>query len=222
MKTAGQPLFIAYTRCSTDEQAEKRNGLEAQRAAIDVEAARRGWQIEHLADEGASGKFINAGLREALELLATGQADGLIVAKMDRLARSIVNAADIIERANSQGWSLVVLDMNVDLTTAAGRMMARTLVSFAEYERELIGERIKAGLAAKKRRGEPIGRKPQATPAAVRRIVKARNAGDSFDGIAAALTSDGVLSPLGKTVWQSSTVRRIYQRATTATELAAS
>ena len=118
---AARPLMFAYTRVSTEEQADSRNGLEAQVEAINVEAARRDWDVEHFGDEGASGKYINAGLREALQLLASGQGDGLIVAKMDRLARSIINAADIIERANEQGWNLVVLDLGVDLTTDCRR-----------------------------------------------------------------------------------------------------
>jgi len=74
--------MFGYTRVSTEEQAEKRNGLEAQRAAIDTEAERRCWDVEHYADEGASAKYINANLREVLRLLASGQGDGLIVAKM--------------------------------------------------------------------------------------------------------------------------------------------
>lgn len=59
-------LFFGYSRVSTDEQADSRNGLEAQRSAIDAEAARRGWAVEHHADEGASGKYINVNLQEAL------------------------------------------------------------------------------------------------------------------------------------------------------------
>lgn len=149
----GKLLMFAYSRVSTEEQAERRNGLEAQRAAIDAEAERRGWDLEHFADEGASGKYINEKLREVLQLLASGQGDGLVVSKMDRLARSIINAADIMERANGQGWSLVVLDLGVDLTTASGRLIAQVMSSFAEYERAQIGERTKAALAAKKRSG---------------------------------------------------------------------
>lgn len=162
-------LFFGYCRVSTEEQADSRNGLEAQRAAIDAEVGRRGWTVEHYADEGVSGKYINGDLREVLQLLASGQGEGLIVAKLDRLARSVVHAANIIENAQAQGWSLVVLDLSLDLTTAAGRLMARTVVNFAEYERELISERTKAGLAAKKQRGEPIGRPRLAKPAVVRR-----------------------------------------------------
>jgi DNA invertase Pin-like site-specific DNA recombinase len=213
-------LFFGYARVSTDEQAQSGNGLEAQRSTIDAEAARRGWTVEHHADEAASGKYINANLQQALQLLASGQGDGLIVAKLDRLARSVVHAANIINAAQAQGWSLVVLDINLDLSTAAGRMMARTLVSFAEYERELISERTKAGLAAKKARGERVGRPRLATPGVVRRIVLDRNAGLSFGRIARALETEAILSPAGRPTWQASTVRRIYQSATAADDLA--
>jgi DNA invertase Pin-like site-specific DNA recombinase len=115
-----------------------------------------------------------------------------------------------------------VLDINLDLSTAAGRMMARTVVNFAEYERELISERTKAGLAAKKLRGERIGRPRLATAGVVRRIVLDRNAGLSYGRIARALEAEGILSPAGMPTWQRSTVRRVYQSATATAELAAS
>lgn len=213
-------LFLAYTRVSTDEQAASGNGLDAQRAAIEAEAARRGWAVEHYFDAGVSGKVIGPELLKVLQLSASGQANGLVVAKLDRLSRSIINAANIIESAQSQGWSLVILDLGVDLTTAAGRMVAMNIVNFAQYERELISERTKAALAAKKARGETVGRKTAAPPAVIRRIVKAREAGATFDAIADALGQDRVLTPTGRTVWQPSTVRRIYQSATARAEVA--
>ncbi|MGV9800189.1 recombinase family protein [Mycobacterium sp. NPDC003449] len=211
----GEPnvLMLGYSRVSTEEQANSRNGLEAQRHAIEADADRRGWLVEHRADEGVSGKVIGPELLDMLQLLASGQADGLIVAKLDRLSRSIVNAANIIESAQQQGWSLVALDLGVDLTTAAGRMVAHNMMSFAQYERELISERTKAGLAAKKRRGEHIGRPRLAKPGVVRRIVMDRNAGLSFGRIAEALEAEGILSPAGRPTWQPSTVRRIYNAA---------
>lgn len=93
-------------------------------------------------------------------------------------------------------------------------MMAMNLVNFAQYERELISERTKAALAAKKRRGECIGRPRAASASVVRRIVQDRNSGLTYDAIAAALTKESVLSPLGNPAWQPSTVRRIYASAT--------
>ncbi|MEX7473074.1 recombinase family protein [Mycobacterium adipatum] len=209
-------VMLGYSRVSTDEQADSRNGLEAQRAAIDAEADARGWDVEHYADEGVSGKIVGPQLLKVMQLLASGRADGLVVSKLDRLSRSIINAATAIENAQKQGWSLVVLDMDLDLTTAAGRMVAGQLILFAQYERELIGERTKAALAAKKARGERIGRPSLAKPGVVRRIVMDRDAGLSFDRIARALEAESILSPAGRPTWQPSTVRRIYNSASSA------
>lgn len=215
-----RPLMFGYSRVSTEEQAQSRNGLEAQQEAIATEAERRGWDVEYFADEGVSGKYINGNLREVLHLLVSGQGDGLIVAKLDRLARSVVHADNIIQGAQAQGWSLVVLDLNLDLTTAAGRMIAGQFALFAQYERELISERTRAGLVAKKRRGEPIGRPRLAQPGVVRRIVLDRIAGLSYAQIAAALEAEGILSPAGRPNWQPSTVRRIYTSASALAEQA--
>lgn len=215
------PLFFAYTRVSTEEQAASGNGLEAQRATIEAEATRRGWALEHFADEGVTGKIIGPSLQEVLQLLASGQGDGLVVAKMDRLTRSIINAANFIEAAQAQSWSLVVLDLGVDLTTPAGEAMAHMMATFAQFERRLISERTKIALAAKKARGEPIGRPRLAKPGVVRRIVTDREAGMSFAKIATALEVEGILSPAGRPNWQTSSVRRIYQSATAAAGLEA-
>lgn len=205
------PLFLAYSRVSTEEQARSGLGLSAQRATIDAAAQCRMWKVEHFSDEGVSGKVIGPALHEVLQLLAAGQGDGLIVAKMDRLSRSIINAANIIQSAQAQGWSLVVLDMNLDLTTAAGRMIAHNLLSFAQYERELISERTKAALAIRKDQGVRLGPKPKVPAGVIRRIVMDRRAGQSYRQIAEALTAEGVLTPAGRSVpWEHSTVRRIY------------
>lgn len=209
----GTPLMLGYTRVSTEEQANSGNGLEAQRAAIDAEAERRGWTVEHYSDEGVSGKIVGPQLLEVLQRLASGQADGLVVSKLDRLSRSIINAATTIENAQKHGWSLVVLDMDLDLTTAAGRMLAGQLILFAQYERELIGERTKAALAAKKARNEPIGRPSQVVARVRRRIVQDRDSGLSFEEIARQLAADEILSPGGLSTWQPSTVRRVYRSA---------
>lgn len=213
MSKIEKPYMFGYVRVSTEEQAESRNGIEAQEAVLRAEAERRGWDLEVFRDEGKSGKFVNEGLREVLDLLGSGQGDGLVVAKMDRLARSVIHAATITERAQRQGWSLVVIDLNLDFTTASGRLMGHMLMSFAEFERGVIGERTSAALAAKKRRGEPVGRTCAAPAPIVRRIVMDRRAGQSFARIARALTNEGVLSPTGLDSWQSSSVRRIYTSA---------
>ena len=204
---------IGYRRVSTDEQAENGHGLDAQRTAIEEHAERRDWTVEWRQDEGLSGKHINPGLRESLDLLRTKQADALVVTKVDRLARSVVAAADIMQAAQQQGWSLIVLDLGMDLSTPSGKAMAQMLAVFAELEREMISTRTKEGLAAARAKGVRIGR-PSTIPCDLRRrIVKEREAGRSFASIASGLTDDGILSPTGRPTWDESVIRRAYKAA---------
>lgn len=88
--------------------------------------------------------------------------------------------------------------------------MANMLATFAEFEREMISVRTREAMAAAKDRGAKFGRPRLVTPALARRIVKARDTGQSFGAIARTLTAEAVLSPAGRPVWQESTVRRIY------------
>lgn len=207
---------IGYTRVSTEEQARTGYGLDAQEQTIQDHADRNGWTVEWVSDEGKSGARINPGLRKALDLLRTGQADGLAVAKMDRLARSVLNAADIAATADAQGWSLIVLDLGLDMSTPAGRAMFNMLATFAEFERALISQRTKDGLQVARAKGKRLGR-PSSIPAEVlRRIVLRRDEGVSFQAIALDLTTDGILTPTGRVLWSESVVRRAYQSAVAA------
>jgi len=204
---------LGYLRVSTVDQAVNGYGLDAQRQAIAAEADRRRWPVEFVADEGKSGSQINPALRDALDQLRHGRADALIVAKVDRLARSVVDTSNIMDRAKNEGWDLIICDLGVNLSTPAGRSMAQMLATFAEFERGLIATRTREGLAAARARGVQIGR-PRLTPAAVMdSICRQRATGASFGAIARDLTAAGILSPAGKPVWQSSTVRRAYNSA---------
>src|SRR3954469_5676226 len=92
--------YLAYLRVSTSEQADSRAGIDAQRAAILAEATRRGWSeasLEWIEDAGYSGKDTKRpGLRMALEALERGKATALVVAKMDRLSRSLLDFMTIM------------------------------------------------------------------------------------------------------------------------------
>jgi len=205
---------LGYIRVSTEDQATNGHGLDAQHDAITAHADRRGWPVTILADEGRSGSQVNPGLRDCLDQLRAGRADALIVAKLDRLARSVAHAADILNAAKTQGWNLIICDLGVDLGTPQGRAMANMLATFAEFERDMISVRTKEGLAAAKAKGKPIGRPRLAPSDVVDRIVTDRESGQSFDAIARDLAGGGVLSPQGRPTWQASTVRRIYNAAT--------
>lgn len=205
--------YLGYVRVSTEEQGNSGLGVEAQLAAINRECKHRGWDVEVLSDIGRSGKQVNPQLRRALDLLQSGQADGLIVAKLDRLARSVRNASAIIDAAQVQGWNLVLIDQSLDLATPGGRAMANMLATFAQWEAEMISTRTKDALAARKARGLDNGRKSAISAGLLRRIVLSRDAGASFTRIARELTDERYLSPTGLTVWHESTVRRAYVSA---------
>jgi len=205
---------IGYIRVSTDEQGRSGLGLDAQTQSIQIACEQRKWSVELIADIGYSGKQINAELRRALDLLRSGQADALMVAKMDRVARSVLHASEILVAAQQQKWNFIVLDAAIDLATPQGRAMGHMLATFAELERELISTRTREALAARARRGERNGRPSAISAAVLRRIVLNRERGDSFSMIAQSLTQENELSPTGLTTWHESTIRRAYGSAT--------
>jgi len=203
---------IGYIRVSTEEQADSRAGLEAQRAAILAEAERRGWHlVEVVEDAGYSGKDLRRpGIAAALEALRSHRADTLVVAKLDRLSRSMLDFAALMARATREHWALVALDLGVDTTTPAGEAMANVMATFAQFERRLIGQRTKEALAQVKLRGsksgKPIGRPRTMTDAVRARIVRERRAGTSLSAIAAGLNADQVPTAQGGKRWYPSTV----------------
>jgi DNA invertase Pin-like site-specific DNA recombinase len=202
---------LAYVRCSTDEQADSGAGLEAQREAISAECKRRGWKItETIEDAGRSARNLKRpGIQTALERLKSGEADALVVAKLDRLSRSMLDFTTLMAQAQKQGWALVALDCAVDTTTPAGEAMASVLAVFAQFERRLIGQRTKEGLAVKRAQGVKLGR-PRSLPDEVRsRIVKERKRGATLTAIANDLNSDGVATAQGGRRWWPSTVRTV-------------
>ena len=92
------------------------------------------------------------GLARALADIERGAASVLVVAKLDRLSRSLLDFAALMERSRKQGWAVVALDLGVDTTTPSGEMMANVLAVFAQFERRLIGQRTREALAVKRGR----------------------------------------------------------------------
>lgn len=202
---------IGYTRVSTDEQARSGLGLAAQREAIDAEASRRGWDVHWISDDGYSAATLaRPGVTAAFAALAGGEAEGIVVAKLDRLSRSLVDFAGVMETARRQGWAVVALDLGVDTTTPAGELVANVMAAVAQWERRVIQQRTRDALAAAKARGQRLGR-PRATPDAVVARVVALAADLSPTGVAHALNADRVPTTRGAATWRASTVRRVLR-----------
>lgn len=203
-----------YQRVSTEEQGDSRAGLEAQESAIRAEVERRGWELVDLRSDVASGKSLRKRdeLGRTLRDLRDGHAEALVVAKLDRLSRSVLDFATLMETAVAEGWSINVLDLGVDTTTANGELVANIMISMAQWERRIIGDRTRAALAAVKARGTHVGRKSNVDPETLRLIRVLREDGKSYAGIAEALEREGIPTSQGGK-WHAATVRKLYQAA---------
>lgn len=208
---------LGYVRVSTHEQAQSGLGLAAQRTAIEAACTARGWALTGVVvDEGASGSNLaREGLHEALRALSSGQVSCLVVAKLDRLSRSLMDFAALMERAREERWNLVALDLGIDLSTPSGALMANVMASFAEYERRLIGQRTADALAALRAQGRPISRPAVAdVDGLAERIAGMRAGGMTYAAIAEHLNHSGVPTMRGAASWGVSAVRGAagYQR----------
>ena len=211
--TSASTAVLGYVRVSTDEQADSGAGLEAQRQAIVAECERRGWQLaEIVEDAGYSAKDLKRpGIIDVLERLARGEAGTLVVAKLDRLSRSVLDFAGLMAQSQREGWALVALDLGVDTTTPQGELMAGVMAQFAQFERRLIGQRTKAALAVKREQGVQLGR-PRALPEdVVARIASERAGGASLAAIANRLNDDGVATAQGGAKWWPATVKAVLE-----------
>ena len=214
-KQAPDPTrVLGYCRCSTQEQSDSGLGLDAQRASILAECARKGWTlIEMIEDAGFSAKTLDRpGMAHALDLLRSGHAGALVVAKLDRATRSVMDTANLLAQGQREGWALVALDLGLDPTTPTGELVATIMAAVAQWERRAIGARTRDALAAKKAAGVRLGR-PVLLPADVaERIAAAKEAGESLSAIARALNAEGVPTAHGGSQWHASTVRAVLSR----------
>ena len=201
---------VTYRRCSTREQGDSGLGLKAQEKALAATIAAKGWT--HTADfhDVSSGKRTNGrhGLEEALGMLQRGEADVLVVSKLDRLARSVVDFGKIVRQSTEEGWALKVLDPDVDTSTASGRLCANVLAAVCEWEADIISERTKAALAQSTKQ---LGGR-RVLPDAVRsRIVGMKEYGRTLTEIANTLNDEAVPTAKGGARWYPATIRAILK-----------
>lgn len=140
-------MLIGYARISTDEQ-----NLAMQLDALSLAGCQQIY-----CDEGISGAATERrALNEALTALTAG--DVLVVWKLDRLGRSLAHLIQITTRLEAEGIGFRSLSEAIDTTTASGRLLFHVMGAIAEFERSLISERTRAGMAAAKARGQHLGR----------------------------------------------------------------
>ena len=168
-------MLIGYARVSTLEQTA---GLAAQER--DLKAA----GVEKMYSEQVSAVAEREQLEAAIEFAREG--DTLIVAKLDRLARSVAHLVAIVDRLTKKGVAIRILAMNLDTATPTGKLMLNLLGAIGQFEREIMLERQREGVAKAKAEGKYKGRAPTARAKAndVRRLAAE---GLTREGIAAEL-----------------------------------
>jgi len=156
-----------YTRKSTEEGLDQEfNSLDAQREAAEAYIASQrseGWVVlpDHYDDGGYSGGTMERpALKRLLEDIEDRHVDCVVVYKVDRLSRSLLDFTRIVETFERQGVTFVSVTQAFNTTTSMGRLTLNILLSFAQFEREIIGERIRDKVAASKRKGKYTGGMP--------------------------------------------------------------
>lgn len=149
------PLMIGYARVSTD----------VQRMDLQMDALKQAGCDHIFADHGISGASTDRpGLQQAMDMLQKG--DTLVVWRLDRLGRSLVNLVEHVSDLGEQGVEFRSLTESIDTSSSGGKLLFHMIAALAEFERSLISERTKAGMAAAKLRGKHVGRPRRSKPAA--------------------------------------------------------
>jgi site-specific DNA recombinase len=221
---------IGYTRVSTAEQADKGMSLSAQRAKIEAYCQLYDLElVTVIEDAGLSGKTLNReGLQLALTMLRKGKAEGLVIGKLDRLTRSVIDGGTLIaDYFGEKGYQLFSVTDHINTRTAAGRLVLNVLLSVSQWEREAIGERTRDALqhkiANRERCGKvrfgfdlaPDGR--MLTPnrqeqKAIGLMKELRAAGESLRTIASELNKRGFKTKEGRP-WLFTSIKGILARA---------
>jgi site-specific DNA recombinase len=219
---------ISYIRVSSEEQADSGLGLEAQRQRIAAYCAMKGLHLaEVFEDPGISAGKPLASRPAGSRLLAAAKKGKavVVVAKLDRLFRSVADAANVIDDFDKRGIQLVAIAESFDMTSPYGRAMAQMASVFAELERAMIRERTRSAMSVKRSRGERIsGHAPYGwdfgggllvenarEQKIIGRMRQMRAEGMSYRGIGTRLDVEGIRPKRGKR-WIHTTVKSILAR----------
>jgi site-specific DNA recombinase len=218
---------IGYARVSTDKQADRGVSLEAQtekiRAMTVVHNAELG---DIIVEAGESAKSLNRpGMQRLLALVDSGEVNAVIVAKLDRLTRSVKDLCELLERFERCGVALISVAESLDTSSAAGRLVINIMTAVSQWEREAIGERTRDALSHKRHRRERVGNiafgyrlapdgvhvEPEPTEqAAITTIAELRGEGRSLRRIALDLNERGSRTRTGS-AWRLESVARVIR-----------
>lgn len=218
---------IGYVRVSTDEQAREGISLENQKAKVESYCSLHDLELVNtIEDAGKSGKDLNReGMKALIESIKSRQINAVIVYKLDRLSRKVIDTLNLIELMRKNNITFHSITDNIDTKTAMGKFFLNVMASLAQMERDLISERTKDALQHKISRNERAGQIPYGWTLAKDGKTLLQNKGEqevisliktfsnkslSYRSICSALTDRGI-KPIGKK-WHPQTVKNILNK----------
>jgi DNA invertase Pin-like site-specific DNA recombinase len=224
MKTVG------YVRVSTDKQADRGVSLDAQSEKIRAMAVVHNAElVDIIVDGGESAKSLQRpGMERLLALVDSKKVQAVIIAKLDRLTRSVKDLCDLLERFERRGVALISVAESLDTSSAAGRLVLNIMTAVSQWEREAIGERTRDAMNHKRSRGECVGNirfgyrlssdgkhvePDQAEQEVLNEIERLRGSGATMRGIALALNHCSFRTRRG-TAWRLESVARVLKQET--------
>jgi DNA invertase Pin-like site-specific DNA recombinase len=207
-------IAIIYTRVSTNRQADTGHSLDSQSALLIKQAKSEGYAVELVQENGSGRKANRPKLNQALEKLNRGEAHALFALDIDRLARSTMHLLQIAETARRRGWRLVISTAKLDTETSQGRLTLTMLAGFAEFESDIISDRVKRQHQARRERGivwgVDQGFRGNLEPRARVLIMDRHQKGASLRQIARELEDKGIPTARGG-AWASATVLSVIR-----------
>ncbi len=200
---------IGYLRVAPREDSSARPGMDDQRRTIEADCRRRDWEIVWFEQDVRSGRTMRRpGLHAALDACRAGRADGIVVARLDRLTYSVEDLAYLMHRAVRDCFMIVAPDVELDLGTEAGAHLAQVLSQASRWNPRSVGRRTRLALEHQR---EHAGRgRPSSTPPDVAERIRAlRDGGWTLQAICDQLNAEGVPTPRGGTHWRPTSLRAI-------------
>lgn len=217
---------IGYIRVSTTEQAQEGISLEAQASKIRAYCELNDLELLTIfEDAGKTGKNLKReGIQEALAMIEAGNADALIVYKLDRLSRKTRDTLEIIETIEGAGAAFHSITEKIDTKSALGKFFLTITAAFAQMERDTISERTKDALSFKREQGQYLGAVPfgyelngkeleeaEKEAEVISMIVSLKQAGNTLQSIADTLNSKGVQTKRGGK-WYPTSIKNVLKR----------
>lgn len=214
---------VTYARVSTEEQARSGLSLDHQQRQLDLYCELHQIDVvEKVVDAGASGKTLRRpGFQRVSELVRDGGADTIVIYRIDRLTRSVRDFANLVAELDARNVALRSVSDHLDTSTPSGRLITHVMVSFAEFEREQIGQRVKDALSEARERGTFLGQPPVGYRVRDGKLVPnerypvvamahdLRNQGLTLREIGSHLQTSGIRTTTGLLTWSPKQVSRL-------------